>query len=240
MNSTISLNERENLLQQIDRLREPLREIASFAPSQERFADILRKEENYYANTLKHNPYSGCILVSFCITFGWPILYFIFIFLIESFAGVLKAFSELPLIPTLMFVAAFLVLVAVSCLASYLSKRSALQKSKERMETAKKNLAAVNRNLYDIASTIKNDITILPPDYQYSMAAEYIYSCLRNQRANTIGEAVNLYEDQLHKWRVENSLQQLTQIQKEQAASSRYIKATSGIAAAASVAGLFL
>ena len=240
MDNTISLNEREKLLQQIDYLREPLKEIAAFAPSQERFSDQLRKEENYYASTLKHNPYSGCILVSFCIAFAWPILYFIAIYLTESFAGVLKLFSELPLIPTLMFIAAFLILVAISCFASYLSKKSALQKSKERIETAKKNLAAINRNLYDIASTIKNDIAVLPPDYQYSMAAEYIYSCLRNQRANTIGEAINLYEDQLHKWRVENSLQQLNQIQKEQAASLRYIKTTSGIAAAASVAGLFL
>lgn len=46
-------------------------------------------------------------------------------------------------------------------------------------------------------------IKVLPPDYRYALASDYILSTLRNRRADTIKEATNLFEDQLHKWRME-------------------------------------
>lgn len=57
-----------------------------------------------------------------------------------------------------------------------------------------------------------HDIDIIPPDYRYRQAMDFFYSALRNQRAMTMQEAVNLYEDYLHKNRVE--AMQAEQIQK--------------------------
>lgn len=239
MNSTISLNERESLLQQINYLREPLRQLTLLIPQQEKASADLERIKKFFSYKKKHNPYPSCIFSSFFIVFGLPILNFICAWYLYSFKGAVEQFRSFS---TLIFISiiVFIFVSVIWIIMSYFSKKSQLSKLENKLQNKKDELASINRNLYDIATTIKDKITILPPDYQYSMAAEYIYSCLRNQRANTIGEAVNLYEDQLHKWRVENSLQQLNQMQKEQAASLRYIKATSGIAAAASVAGLFL
>ena len=240
MDNTISLNEREKLLQQIDYLREPLRQLTLLIPQHEKASADLERIKKYFSYKKKHNPYPNCIFSSFCIIFGLPILNFILGWCLYSFEGAVKQFQSFPISWTFILITIFIVVSTVWIIISYFSRKSELARLSNKIQNKNDELSSINKSLYDIVSTIKNDITVLPPDYQYSMAAEYIYSCLRNQRANTIGEAVNLYEDQLHKWRVENSLQQLNQMQKEQAASLRYIKATSGIAAAASVAGLFL
>lgn len=239
MDNTISLNEREKLLQQIDYLREPLRQLTLLIPQHEKASADLERIKKYFSYKKKHNPYPNCILGSFCIIFGLPILNFICAWYLYSFKGAVEQFRSFSTLIFIFFIV-FILVSVIGIIISYFSKKSQLSKLENKLQNKNDEIASINRSLYEIATAIKDKITILPPDYQYSMAAEYIYSCLRNQRANTIGEAVNLYEDQLHKWRVENSLQLLNQMQKEQAASLRYIKATSGIAAAASVAGLFL
>ncbi len=52
-------------------------------------------------------------------------------------------------------------------------------------------------------------LQVLPPDYRYAMASNYILSVLINRRADSIKEAVNLYETQLHQWRMENYQNQI-------------------------------
>ena len=53
---------------------------------------------------------------------------------------------------------------------------------------------------------------VIPPDYRYRQAMTFFYNALKNQRAMTMQEAVNLYEDYLHKNRMEQM--QAEQIQK--------------------------
>ena len=47
------------------------------------------------------------------------------------------------------------------------------------------------------------DWSVIPPDYRNEQAMNFIYQALVNQRAMTMQEAVNLYEDELHKGRLE-------------------------------------
>lgn len=47
----------------------------------------------------------------------------------------------------------------------------------------------------------------LPEDYWYSGAVEAVSTYLRNMRADTIKEAINLYEEELHRLRMENTAQ---------------------------------
>lgn len=55
-----------------------------------------------------------------------------------------------------------------------------------------------------INSIFKNyDIEIIPEDYRSDEQVKYIYKVLKNQRVNNIQQAVNLYEEEQHKARME-------------------------------------
>ena len=79
-------------------------------------------------------------------------------------------------------------------------------------------------------------IHILPPNYRYALAADYIYQCFLNSRAYTIQEAVNLYEEQLHRWKMENTQEMMIALQRQQNSDINTMKIFTGITAAASVA----
>ncbi|MBQ9606864.1 MAG: hypothetical protein IJV16_06785 [Lachnospiraceae bacterium] len=80
----------------------------------------------------------------------------------------------------------------------------------------KKNATALNNVAKEIErhkETLKgHNVDIIPPDYRYRQAMQFFYTALRNQRAMTMQEAVNLYEEYLHQNRME--AMQAEQIQK--------------------------
>lgn len=57
----------------------------------------------------------------------------------------------------------------------------------------------------------------LSENYRYFMAANYIKECFINGRAKRLAEALNLYEEQLHRWKMENYQQQILQVNIQQA-----------------------
>lgn len=73
-----------------------------------------------------------------------------------------------------------------------------------------------------IRQNLRPELFYLPEPYQYYMAASYIRDCIVNKRARNLTEAINLYEDQLHKWQMENYQQMIYQVQVQQAAIMRY------------------
>lgn len=72
----------------------------------------------------------------------------------------------------------------------------------------------------------------VPPNYQYSMAVNAFCSYFRNGRAYNMKEAVNLYEEEMHRNRMENMQAQVLQQQK-------YQTTLMAISAAANVATAF-
>lgn len=54
---------------------------------------------------------------------------------------------------------------------------------------------------------------IYPKDYLYPEAIAYVLTVIKNHRANSVTEALNLYEEALHRQRVENAQQQMIQEQ---------------------------
>ena len=58
----------------------------------------------------------------------------------------------------------------------------------------------------------------LPEDYWYSDAVEAVSAYLRNMRADSIKEALNLYEEELHRLRMENTAQLILIENKKQTA----------------------
>lgn len=48
------------------------------------------------------------------------------------------------------------------------------------------------------------ELYYLPEKYRYYNAAQYIEECIKNKRAHNLTDAINLYEEQLYRWRMEN------------------------------------
>ncbi|MBE5855889.1 MAG: hypothetical protein E7297_11120 [Lachnospiraceae bacterium] len=60
------------------------------------------------------------------------------------------------------------------------------------------------------------EITVLPADYQYPMASEYICKVLSNGRAASLNDALTMCDEQIHRWKMEAMNQQLLEEQQRQ------------------------
>lgn len=78
-----------------------------------------------------------------------------------------------------------------------------------------------------LSDVLKNlNVGIIPPDYRYRQALEFIYKALLNQRATTMQQAVNLYEDDLHKRNMESMQRQQVALLQKQAADIQKLQKT--------------
>jgi len=96
----------------------------------------------------------------------------------------------------------------------------------------KKKQEKINQMLEERKQFVQNrfcvELLVLPPDYRYALACSCILSCFQNMRADTMKEAVNLYVEQLDRWKQESLLKnmqnQMAQIQREQASSNAFFE----------------
>jgi hypothetical protein len=79
----------------------------------------------------------------------------------------------------------------------------------------------------------------IPANYRYPLAIDYITECFVNGRADTLKEAINLYEQQVHYWKVENYFEQLNVMQWQQNLALRDIQYYSHRAATAAEVSAF-
>lgn len=84
------------------------------------------------------------------------------------------------------------------------------------------------------------EMSFLPVDYWYPLATEYMLKVLQTGRASTLGGAIDHFEDQLHRWKVEEANSQMLELQKQQAAQLASIKTSSKVSAAANVTNAFI
>lgn len=68
---------------------------------------------------------------------------------------------------------------------------------------AEKDIQKANQRLMKYKADHYNCINFLPNQYQNYSATSYMAIAVRNGRADTFKEAANLYEEQLHRWRME-------------------------------------
>ncbi len=149
-----------------------------------------------------------------------------------------------------LFVSALIVIMILSVLYPFVVvkvNKRILEKYKEDDENRRKQLneefeskeIALNRKRErrtELISIVAERINIVPVDYQYLMAIEYMYSYFCNGRADTLKEAVNLYEEELFRMRQEQRSEQLVELQAQQAHSlSRVQQAATVTAVATSV-----
>lgn len=92
--------------------------------------------------------------------------------------------------------------------------------SKATFETSSKKYNEAIKKIAALKTALKKyDVDLIPPDYRYRQALNFIYTALVNQRAMNIQQAVNLYEDELRNNRIED-------LQKQQLEELKKIKAT--------------
>lgn len=79
------------------------------------------------------------------------------------------------------------------------------------------------------------EMDFLPVDYWYPMATSYLIKILKTGRVHSLAEALDKYDDQLHRWKLEEANAQLVAQQEQQTAYLASIKRSSNISAAANV-----
>lgn len=79
------------------------------------------------------------------------------------------------------------------------------------------------------------ELDFLPVDYWYPLATEYLVNAVKSGRAATLGEAIDRFDEQLHRWKIEESNAQMLALQQQQTAHLASIKTSSKISAAANV-----
>lgn len=98
------------------------------------------------------------------------------------------------------------------------------------IKSAKKQVRKAIKEEYDCRMTLEEFLksnmellNILPKNYRYPLAANFIAEVLENGRADSLKEAYNLYEEQIHRWKMENKMNELIKEQKKYRAIIWYV-----------------
>ena len=133
-------------------------------------------------------------------------------------------------VPIILIPVIFFITTVVFCIPSILlfSKRSKLMKARnsriQKYERSRKeadeHIVAIKKAIADEKAKLENYkketqhyLEFLAPSYDNLIATLYIFKCIRDGRADTLKEAKNLYEEQLHKWKVEKMLGDVAKMQ---------------------------
>lgn len=120
-------------------------------------------------------------------------------------------------------VLSFIVLAATICLVMKYSQKQ-IKKDNDNDDNQTSKVLIQNGQVYEqisaeieqIANENREVINAIPRDYRYYDAVAFFENALANGRADSMKEAVNLYETHLHQMRLENANQQMLFINEQQ------------------------
>ncbi len=110
----------------------------------------------------------------------------------------------------------------------------------ENLAAAQKYQAAEQEAGEDVFARNLDKVRFLPADYWYPMATEYLIKVVAAGRADSLKEALNLFDAQLHRWRVEEANNAILAQQQLQTAHLASIRTSSKVSAAANVTNTLL
>ncbi|MBQ6582549.1 MAG: hypothetical protein IJH77_01840, partial [Mogibacterium sp.] len=79
-------------------------------------------------------------------------------------------------------------------------------------------------------------LTVIPEEYRYPMATSYLLNIVETGRTDNINQALQMYDEQLHRWNVESANAEILSHQREQTTALKGIRRSNAINAAANVA----
>ena len=120
------------------------------------------------------------------------------------------------------------------------------EETRRRAQEEESKISQLREQTKKILSTKGHVLEGLPEDYCYSMALEYMKNAVANLKADNLKEAVNLYDTQLHHWKMEAMQADILDATKRTAAmqesiekSARATAIASSVSAAVGVVGMF-
>ena len=116
---------------------------------------------------------------------------------------------ELLIMPNVIFV--FPIVFAISVLVTVISVINA----KSLIARSKKELPQRSQQIQMMVNKLNEPLSFVPPDYRFSEAIEYFYRSYCNKKADTLKEAVTLYDTYAHQRRMEESQESIIQHQVE-------------------------
>jgi len=81
-----------------------------------------------------------------------------------------------------------------------------------------------------------SSLSVIPNDYWYPLATNYLLKVVQTGRADTVNQALQMFDEQLHRWKVEEANASILAQQQAQTEALKGIRKSSAINAAANVA----
>lgn len=169
-------------------------------------------------------------------------LFFIgFIILIPLMVAVDATLKKMPFVSALLKIA-----ILVGAVMLYFKRKARIKNKHEQTEaeinTMMPQMESISQEIYRVTTENQEKINLMPRDYRYYDAVAFFESALANGRADSMKEAINLYEETIHRQNMElNGRQMLEQCRMQSAMLanieqySKEAAINSGIAATFSV-----
>lgn len=128
-----------------------------------------------------------------------------------------------------------LVGMAAGCYLGIKGYQAEKAKADKKIDALQKQSEAEVQTAQEVFDDHAAEMDFLPVDYWYPMATSYLVKIVKNGRTNSLSEALDKFDDYLHRWKLEEANAQLVAQQQEQTAHLASIKRSSRISAAANV-----
>lgn len=150
-----------------------------------------------------------------------------------------SALGMLPLIGEVLQAVLFFATYPVAIFLSYKIASGKYKNEKKSVEAEMTRLAKQSEAEVHAAQEVFDEhaaeMDFLPVDYWYPMATEYLVGVVKSGRVQSLGDALDRFDAQLHRWKIEEANAQLVAQQEQQTAYLSSIKTSSKINAAANV-----
>lgn len=87
----------------------------------------------------------------------------------------------------------------------------------------------------DILNANADALSVMPSDYWYPLATDYVLRMVRTGRADTVNKALMMFDEQLHRWKMEDSNASILAQQQAQTEALRGIRKSNAVNATANV-----
>ncbi|MCD8373618.1 MAG: hypothetical protein LUC20_00705 [Oscillospiraceae bacterium] len=127
----------------------------------------------------------------------------IILFIVGQFVALL--FYGIPHVGSVIGFICRIASVVLSIGGYFYEKKSNTEK-KEQLNTK---IERIQNRAQQFLDEHADELSVLPNDYWYPMATDFLVKVVQSGRAGTLGEAIDRYEEQLHRWKVEDQNAQI-------------------------------
>lgn len=103
----------------------------------------------------------------------------------------------------------FLSFIGIGVLQYPIALLLGIKKAKKDLGNAAARSNDIKQRIESVIKEKIDVISLIPEKYRYPLATSYLTEVIECGRADTMKEALNLYEEQLHRWRMENKMNEV-------------------------------